>query len=145
LKYIIDNRDILIQRNPKYTFRDTGIHEVKQIVVHASGCQDTLIQFIDVEPRVTYFVPNAFTPNGDGSNELFYGVGYVEGIKNFEMSIWDRWGSLLFKSNDPNEAWNSRINNTGSIVQNGVYVYKISFSTPRDKLVNLKGFVTVVR
>ncbi len=145
LKYIIDNRDILIQRNPKYTFRDTGIHEVKQIVVHASGCQDTLIQFIDVEPKVTYFVPNAFTPNGDGSNELFYGVGYVEGMKNFEMSIWDRWGSLLFKSNDPNEAWNSRINNTGSIVQNGVYVYKISFSTPRDKLVNLKGFVTVVR
>jgi len=145
LKYIIDNRDILIQRNPKYTFRDTGIHEVKQIVVHASGCQDTLIQFIDVEPKVTYFVPNAFTPNGDGSNELFYGVGYVDGMKNFEMSIWDRWGSLLFKSNDPNEAWNSRINNTGSIVQNGVYVYKISFSTPRDKLVNLKGFVTVVR
>lgn len=145
LKYIIDNRDIIIQRNPKYTFRDTGIHEVKQIVVHASGCQDTLIQFIDVEPKVTYFVPNAFTPNGDGSNELFYGVGYVEGMKNFEMSIWDRWGSLLFKSNDPNEAWNSRINNTGSIVQNGVYVYKISFSTPRDRLVNLKGFVTVVR
>ena len=105
----------------------------------------TLIQFIDVEPKVTYFVPNAFTPNGDGSNELFYGVGYVEGMKNFEMSIWDRWGGKLFSTNDPNQSWNGRFNNSGELVPNGVYLYLVEYDTPRLQRIQLKGYATVVR
>ena len=53
-------------QNPTFVFQDTGVHEIIQIVTHESGCQDTMIQLIDVLPEVRYFLPNAFTPNYDG-------------------------------------------------------------------------------
>lgn len=145
LKYLINDRFILFDRNAQYTFKDTGVQKISQIVSRPNGCTDTLTIFIDVEPKVTYFLPNAFTPNGDGKNEEFVGVGYVEGLQDFQMSIWDRWGSQLFNSSDPLTGWNGRVNGSGDFVPPGVYVYVIQYREPRGKIVYLKGFATVVR
>jgi gliding motility-associated-like protein len=132
-------------RNPIYTFRDTGLHEVRQIVTHPSGCTDTLTKLIDVVPLVTYFLPNAFTPNFDGINEEFKGVGNLFGMNDFHMGIWNRWGEKVFDTSDPREGWNGKVNNTGSIVPDGVYVYYVTFIGPRNKLFSYKGFATLLR
>lgn len=132
-------------RNPVYTFRDTGVHQVRLIVTHQSGCTDTLIKYIDVEPLVTYFLPNAFSPNFDGINEEFKGTGNLFGMTDFKMTIWNRWGERVFETKDPREAWNGRINNAGEVASEGVYVYLVTFTGPRQKLFSYKGFATLVK
>ncbi len=131
--------------NPVYTFPDTGRYEVMQIVRHISGCLDTATAIIDVTPQVTYFLPNAFTPNNDGVNEEFKGVGFVEGMRNFSMTIWNRWGELVFETTDPSQGWNGRKNNQGDVLQDGVYVVITRYTEPRGKEVELKGFATLVK
>jgi gliding motility-associated-like protein len=128
-----------------FTFRDTGVQKIRLIAISSNGCTDTLIKYIDIEPRVTFYVPNAFTPNEDTQNDEFLGKGILEGMKNFRMTIWDRWGMELFMTSNPRQGWNGKLNNTGRDVPNGVYVFKVDYLTPRDKAVEIKGFVQVLR
>lgn len=134
-----------VEENPTFTFPDTGLHEVQLIVTHLSGCMDTLIQPIDVIPEVRYFMPNAFTPNSDDVNDGFIGKGKLDGAKDFKFTIWNRWGELVFETDDPFESWNGKKNNVGQLSQNGVYVYLVTFVGPRGKKFELKGYATLIR
>ena len=130
---------------PEYTFPDTGLYVVQQVVIHESGCTDTLTQIIDVEPQVRYFLPNAFTPNFDNINDEFRGNGVLAGATGFDFQIWNRYGELVFRTEDPFEAWNGQKNNTGEAAPNGVYVVVVTYVNPRGKLIELKGFVTLIK
>ena len=134
-----------IEENPSYTFRDTGQHVIQLIAIHESGCRDTVEVRVDVEPKVTFFLPNAFTPNNDSTNDTFKGVGFTEGMTNFRMNIWNRWGEMIFETNDPTEGWNGLKNNVGQPAPNGVYVVTVSYTGPRGQDFNLNGIATVVR
>ena len=140
-----DGDGVSYDQNPTYTFPDTGTQQITLIVTHASGCMDTLIQFLDVVPRVTYFVPNAFTPNSDGTNDFFIGNGITEGMENFTMTIWNRWGEEVFQTNDPHRGWNGKKKNIGRDSPNGVYVYVVTYTGPRKNNFQLKGFATLIR
>lgn len=131
--------------SPVYTFRDTGVYEVMQVVTHPSGCKDTLIRIIDILPEVRYFLPNAFTPNNDSSNDQFKGVGIMEGATGFRLTIWNRWGEMVFETGNPDDAWNGRKLNTGEESPPGVYVVLVTYREPRGKLVEIKGFATLIR
>ena len=131
--------------HPVFTFPDTGQFEVALIAVHENGCRDTSIQTIDVLPRVTYHMPNAFTPNGDGRNDVFIGTGFIDGMKNFELTIWSRWGELLYITEDPTNAWNGSKNNEGRILPAGVYVYQVKYLDPRGMPVQFRGFATLIQ
>ena len=134
-----------IQPNPTFTFRDTGLHVITLIAVHESGCRDTVSARIDVEPRVTYYLPNAFTPNNDSNNDTFKGVGFFTGMTDFTMQIWNRWGEKIFETNDPDEGWNGLKNNVGEPSPNGVYVVTVKYVDPRGVPYELEGIATVVR
>jgi gliding motility-associated-like protein len=114
-------------------------------VTHPSGCTDTITKVLDVEPLLTYFLPNAFTPNFDGLNDEFKGKGNLFGMSDFTMTIWNRWGERVFETRDPNEGWNGRIDNTGSMAIDGVYVYQVTFTGPRNKPYSFKGFATLIK
>jgi len=131
--------------NPIHTFRDTGLFVVTQIVTHPSGCRDTAMLDIDVRPEVRFHLPNAFTPNGDGLNDIYRGVGIMEGAQNFSMSIWNRWGELVFETDNPDVGWNGRKLNTGPDAPNGVYVVYVRFNGPRGEPFEIKGLATIVR
>lgn len=139
-----DGRTTYIQ-NPIHTYQDTGVYTVTQIVKHPSGCLDTLIRILDVKPVVTFFLPNAFSPNGDGLNDVYQGQGIFHGIEDFEMTVWNRWGAIIYTSNDPSAGWDGRVNNEGNFVQNGVYVVKVRYKEPRGKEIQLNGFATVIK
>lgn len=132
-------------RNPIYTYPDTGMFQVMQVVTHPSGCTDTLLQLIDIRPEIRYFLPNAFTPNGDTKNDTFKGVGVMEGATNFELSIWNRWGERIFITSDPEEGWNGRKSNSGELSPNGVYIVTVRFTGPRGEDYELKGLATLIR
>lgn len=133
------------QRNPIYTFPDTGQVRVRLLVTHPEGCQDSLVKFLDIVPFNSWTMPNAFTPNGDGTNEAFFGKGYLVGASNFNMSIWNRWGEKVFETQDPEEGWNGRQMNTGGMSPAGVYVYIVTFTGPRGQKQEYKGYATLIR
>ncbi len=134
-----------IDPNPVYTFQDTGRQEITLIIESQNGCRDTSIQVVDIAPVVTYHLPNAFTPNDDSKNDIFKGVGYLRGIQNFQMGIWNRWGEQIFTSRDIGTGWNGRKNNSGRMAPNGVYTYIIKFDGPRGAPFEYKGIVTLIR
>lgn len=140
-----NNESSAFDPNPNYTFQDTGIHFVDLVVTHISGCTDTFTQIIDIRPESRFFMPNAFTPNADAVNDKFLGTGYIEGISDFNMTIWSRWGEKVFETDDPTSGWNGRKNNTGNELPNDVYVYLVTYKDPRNQEQKLKGFATLVR
>ena len=144
-KWTFGNTGASIEQNPIHTFPDTGLQVVQLVVFHESGCTDTIRKTLDVIPEVRYFLPNAFTPNGDGINDGFRGTGALEGATNFSLTIWNRYGEKLFETNDPNEAWNGRKNNTGQLAPQGVYVVSVKFRGPRGESYDFQGFATLIK
>jgi gliding motility-associated-like protein len=71
----------------------------------------------------TIYVPNAFTPNGDGKNETFRPV--VTGFNNYRLSIVDRWGNIVFESTNAYEEWNGKINNSGIECPQDIYTWRL--------------------
>ncbi|MFN4081071.1 MAG: PKD domain-containing protein [Saprospiraceae bacterium] len=132
------------QQNPVFAFPDTGLVTITQIVTHPRGCQDSISKTIDVRPIIFWHMPNAFTPNGDGKNEGFRGKGFLFGVADFQMSIWNRWGEMLFETRDPDQAWDGRIRNSGKMAPPGVYVYLVTFTGPRGQRYEYKGYATIV-
>ena len=131
--------------DPTFTFPDTGLQEITLVVTHPSGCKDTSVQVLDIEPKVNYFLPNAYTPNNDGLNDNFLGRGFFLGMTDFSLNIWNRWGELIFETTDPTEGWNGKKFNTGKASPNGVYVVIVKYKGPRGRDYQLKGFATLIR
>lgn len=144
-KWTFGNAGFSIEQNPVFTFPDTGLQVVQLVVFHQSGCTDTAVQLLDVIPEVRYFLPNAFTPNGDGINDGFRGTGSMEGATNFNFTIWNRYGEKLFETTDPTESWNGRKNNTGDLSPQGVYVVVVTFRGPRGEPYELRGYATLIK
>ena len=131
--------------NPTVVFPDTGQFLVQLVSTHLWGCTDTTYQVVDVRPEVKHFMPNAFSPNGDGQNEEFGPVGFFVGMDNYQLSVINRYGELIFQSNNPQDKWNGRRFNTGKLSQRGVYTYRVTYSEPRGDTKEFTGFVTLIK
>jgi len=106
-----------------YYFNRAGNYTGVLVVTNSSGCTDSIQFPIRIKDETSIYIPNAFTPNGDGLNELFtaYGVNW----RTFQMWIFDRWGKELYFSNNPEKGWNGLDPTTGEVMAQGVYVYRI--------------------
>lgn len=144
-EWYINGRLVSQQPDFEHTFADTGLQEVVLVVTHPQHCQDTFIQLLDVVPKTTYYLPNAFSPNEDSVNDYFQGVGVMEGVTNFHLIIFDRWSNVIFETNDLKAAWNGRVRNTGNQMPSGVYPYVVTWIDPRGQHQELRGFVTLIR
>lgn len=116
-----------------------GIYSVE--VTNSYGCRnsDTIIFTEKCPPRI--FIPDAFSPNGDGLNDQF--VIVTDGLMHFEIRIFDRWGENVFHSTDPGISWNGTYK--GSFCPIGTYTYMI-YTTDNDAIIrNFHGIVTLVR
>lgn len=107
------------------------------------NCFDTLI-FIDrrfTDCGCVLKIPNAFTPNGDGLNDFIKPMGICE-FKNYNWRIFNRWGELIFSTNDPEEYFDGRMN--GLPIPEGGYVYKVFLQTPTVER-SINGTFTLIR
>jgi gliding motility-associated-like protein len=113
--------------SPEHTFpEEAGSYLVSLQVSNQLGCMDTTSQVIVVEHDPVVFIPNAFTPDGDGLNNEFTAV-FPENMKlaSYEMYIYDRWGELVFYSQDPKQGWDASL--AGYDAPDGVYSYLVKY------------------
>jgi len=88
-------------------------------------------------------IPNAFTPNNDGKNDLFRPVTEPEKIITFHMFIFDQWGKNIFETQDIRSGWNGAIGGNPAPV--GVYVYTLTYGSVSGETKEMTGTVTLVR
>jgi gliding motility-associated-like protein len=120
----------------QHQYINMGTYQVTLIIVDNHGCKDTINDSVIVKDYYTFYIPNAFSPNGDGLNDYFEPSGNDVDPSSFSMVIYDRWGNLVFKTSEwiPThgdmghaQGWNGTLNNSGSwgSVVMDVYVYRI--------------------
>ena len=116
---------------------------IYQSVINQYGCKDSMIKIIEIIPGFAIYFPNAFTPNNDDLNDGFTAKGY--GIKEFTLYIYDRWGHLIYETNDINQPWDGKDKSKNEMVPNDTYVWKAIVKDKRSKSHEYVGKVTVVR
>lgn len=129
--------------NPTHTYTDTGTYCANLVVMNNRGCTDTATDCFIVEPAFAFYIPSAFTPNGDKLNDVFKPVGKY--IRNFEMYIFDRWGMEVYHTTDINQGWNGTMHGSSSISQEDVYVYRIIVTDSRGEQHSYVGNVTLLK
>lgn len=128
---VCPNSQVFPQRNSCYTIE----------TVNDFGCKAFDEMCIEVTKDFSIYVPNAFTPNGDGINDEFLAYGY--NITDFSMDIFNRWGEKLFSSKELTTGWKGVYK--GVLCEVSVYVYEISYKGLDGKKVNKTGHVTLNR
>ena len=136
---------------PTHIYTVAGIYTIGLTVSDAQGCRDTLtktayVRILDpLDPNTPetpdVFIPTAFSPNGDGANDVFYVRG--DGLTNFSLQIYNVWGEQLFAATDPTIGWDGTHN--GSCVQSGAYVYIAGFVNKDGKRKTVTGTVNVLQ
>jgi len=133
-------------KNPSFDFPDTGLFQVKLTSFHPiTNCPDTITRIVDIMPVVMLQFPNSFTPNNDAKNDFFIGNGYLDGLFDYNISIWNRWGERVYESTDPRNGWNGLKNNNGEESPQGIYMYKAVYSNGRGAHEVQEGHVTLLR
>lgn len=141
------------QFEPTHIYTQLGVFDVSLTVTNIHGCTDTYVlkKAVTVEEGGELRVPNAFTPNPDGPsngntgtagvNDLFMPIS--EGVTEFNMMIFNRWGELLFESKSMAEGWDGY--HKGKICKSDVYVYKIYVKFSDGQILTRMGDVTLLR
>jgi gliding motility-associated-like protein len=117
--------------NPQeHTYADTGTYKIRLIVTN-SLCKDSTSEIVRITLPTTLYVPNTFSPNGDGVNDVFKAEG--DGITKFEMMVYDRWGQMVFYSTDINKGWDGKVNGGSEVSVLDTYVYVINITAFANK------------
>jgi len=119
------------------------MYSVSLAVENNLGCRDTIIKenYIEVLLETDLFIPSAFTPNGDGINDLFIVRG--QHLDNYNLQIYNQWGGLLHASQNQEDGWTGY--KDGQPINCGTYTYLISWKTPREGTQYTSGHITLLR
>jgi len=127
------------------SFIGQSVNNVEYRLVAYKNTENTIVSIsneVQVAKRLHIHVPNAFSPDGDGINDLFSAVS--DGVEDYTMSIYNRWGEVVYHSNDIKESWDGSFKGTLSIQD--AYVYVIEARGIEDeKFTRLKGTVSLIR
>lgn len=118
------------EEHPSHIYNEEGTYGVYLVSFNEYGCFDTIIGYVRIEPPFTMYIPNAFTPGRNGINDEFAPKGYGYDYDSFHMTIFDRWGNIVFQTNDIAQGWDGTSHINGEWVPSGVYTYKISVKEP---------------
>ena len=116
--------------HPQYTFTNKvpDTYEVCLIARDANACADTICHTVIINDVLYTYIPNAFTPDGDGENEGWNVHFNVPDVTGFDLKVYDRWGKVVFAATDPNIRWNGTLNNGGGdILKQDVYAYRVVY------------------
>jgi len=129
-------------QNPQHIFSDTGTYTTLLIAENNYGCIDSTTETKFVFPDFVYHLPTGFTPNEDGLNDVWRGEGLAYTNK-FELKIYNRWGEIVFETNDPLTNWDGTF--IGKPLMNGVYVYVVDIEDLNHDTHHLSGDITILR
>ncbi|MBL4658234.1 MAG: gliding motility-associated C-terminal domain-containing protein, partial [Flavobacteriales bacterium] len=123
---------------------EPGIYDVWLITTNDRSCQDSIMQKIFVRGDFSLFAPSAFTPNQDGLNETFFPKGIGIDEDNFVLYIYDRWGDLIYETDDITKPWDGKANYGEREAQLDVYVWLIATYDDNGLEHEYIGHVTVI-
>lgn len=138
--------------NPTIKYDEVGTYDVSLRKENQLGCLDSGFIRVQVNPDYDVILPNAFTPNPNGSNGGSYNANdldnyvfhpFVEFTTSFEMLIFNRWGELIFESKDVNIGWDGYYK--GELCQADVYVYKLNITFEDGSKIAKVGDITLLR
>jgi gliding motility-associated-like protein len=119
------------------------VYPVNYTVVDSIGCRQTITKNVTVFTSCLLELPNAFTPNGDGKNDVFRVLNAVK-AENLELLIFNRWGQLIYQTKDWKKGWDGRIK--GELQPTGVYVWLLRYTNRQTKQkLEQKGTMTLIR
>lgn len=132
--------------NPVFHFPEgiVGEYEIMLIGSTIDGCVDTIYKTLTVNSDIVFYAPNAFTPDGDEFNQSW--KLFIDGIDpmNFNLKIYNRWGQIIWESNDPTAAWDGTYH--GTIVPAGAYIWRAMVKDIySDKKKEYQGNVNIIR
>src|SRR5690606_28567154 len=132
-----------LDAEPQHIYTDPGQFIIIQTVTNDAGCsdQDSLLVSIIEKDILAPKLPNAFSPNGDGVNDVFYVRGGP--FETMELKIYNGWGELVFETTDPLFGWDGTHDGTPEI--NGVYVYSVIATTTDGLTHDRSGKVSLIR
>jgi gliding motility-associated-like protein len=131
-----------LQQPPCVAYTDSGTYCVHLLTTSAAGCRDSATVCVQLIKRaeVTYTIPNVFSPNGDGINDLF--LIKNTGLKTLNCEIYDRWGRKLYEFNSLTGSWDGA--SSGKKVSDGTYYYLVTMQTLGGETKKEKGFVELM-
>jgi gliding motility-associated-like protein len=129
------------EKNPTFLYEASGKYPIVLIAENKWGCKDTVIKVLLVEDEFNLYVPNAFTPNSDGLNDVFQPKG--QGISNYTLEIFDRWGEQIFQTNDFYTGWDGTYK--GKNCKTDIYVWKITTTSTQKERKTKTGQLTLLR
>jgi len=134
--------------HPKVVFPQAGEYLITLTATNVHGCKDEISKLLVVKNDFGIYIPNSFTPNFDGINDVFrvYYTPFGIDPDTFEMEIFDRWGISLFRTKDINAGWDGTKGGKGDEpVKEGVYVYKVKYKDKEGKIYHKTGHVTLLK
>jgi len=132
------NRSTLV--NPNNTYDVPGTYYITLHAQNDIGCRDSVTKPITILPEFYIYIPNAITPNGDGINDVF--AASTINVIDFEIYIFNRWGEQLFHSTEKRFQWDATYQ--GEPVEDGVYVYKVHYTSINGDDKKVLGHVVVL-
>ncbi len=117
----------------QYTYDDVGNYIIRLTTINEFGCQNTYNTEIEPSKRIPFYAPNAFTPDGDEVNEVFKPV--LDCARNYELWISNRWGAIVYYSNDINNGWDGTFE--GQLAPVGIYTWKAKYDGAKVNQVKL--------
>ena len=140
-----DGKSDMATINPNHTYNTLEINDyfTSLIVTNQYGCSDTAKVPVSISGDFVFYIPNAFSPNGDGFNEGFVGAGV--GIAKYEMWIYNRWGANIYYTDDIYRPWNGKVIGKSEDAPQDVYTWKVELKDIFGKKHNYVGHVTLLR
>jgi gliding motility-associated-like protein len=129
-------------QNPSHLYTGNGSQTVCLTASNSTGCADTTCRAINVDALEFINIPNVFTPDGDNINDVFYINS--SGMKEFQLDIYNRWGTKVFSSNDAGIKWDGR-SSAGLELSDGTYYFILKAVSISSKDNSTTGFVTLLR
>lgn len=128
-------------KDPVHIFPEAAVYQTFLVVEDMNGCADTVSKFIKILESPALYIPNTFTPNGDGQNDFFYVKG--TGVRDFKMRIYNRWGQKLFDTNDITASWDGSY--LGTPVKEDTYAWQIIYTLVGHHTETISGHISVIR
>jgi gliding motility-associated-like protein len=134
-RYAFGDGNLSYVATPTHFYRDIGKFVITQIVSNKFGCTDTAKQIIEVTPEFRFWIPNTFSPDGNGLNDVF--KPSLFGVSEYDFLIMDRWGRKVFATNDPQEGWDGKLK--GVECKQDVYAWRIVYRNTVSRKQEEKG------
>lgn len=136
------------EQHPEVSFPEVNDdrYPVKLQVTGQNGCSSDTVYTVEIGPEFSLYIPKAFSPNGDGVNDVFRPIGKGIDFDEYQMYIYNRWGELIFESNDYNIGWDGTDARSGEAMKQGIYPYRFLIGDTFNEAERheFRGTVTIV-